>query len=79
MKLGAVPTVEPERSTAEMTLLEILTVKGKIDLSTRKRFILDGLSCSTAVPSNPEAMDDAEEDQVDVEKLAPVVLAIELL
>ena len=78
-QLGSLPDniPEPERSTAEMTLREILEVKGKMQLGHKRRVILDGLSCSVTRAS-PSAMDtDApNEEEFDVEKLAPVLLKL---
>ena len=78
-QLGSLPDniPEPERSTAEMTLREILEVKGKMQLGHKRRVILDGLSCSVTRAS-PSAMDtDApNEEEFDVEKLAPVLLRL---
>merc|ERR1719258_446809 len=78
-QLGSLPAdlPEPERSTAEMTLREILEVKGKMQLGHKRRVILDGLSCSVTRAS-PSAMDtDApNEEEFDVEKLAPVLLRL---
>ena len=78
-QLGSLPAdlPEPERSTAEMTLREILEVKGKMPLGHKRRVILDGLSCSVTRAS-PSAMDTDEptEEEFDVEKLAPVLLKL---
>jgi len=78
-QLGSLPDniPEPERSTAEMTLREILEVKGKMQLGHKRRVILDGLSCSVTRAS-PSAMDTDEptEEEFDVEKLAPVLLKL---
>ena len=78
-QLGSLPDniPEPERSTAEMTLREILEVKGKVQLGHKRRVILDGLSCSVTRAS-PSAMDTDEptEEEFDVEKLAPVLLKL---
>ncbi|KAJ8604786.1 hypothetical protein CTAYLR_001047 [Chrysophaeum taylorii] len=63
----------PERSTADMTIKEILELKGNLDLSGRRRVLLDGLSCSVVAPKqlDEDAMD---VDEIDVEKLAPVLI-----
>ena len=78
-QLGILPDNIPEavRSTVDMTLREILEVKGKMQLGHKRRVILDGLSCSVTRAS-PSAMDtDApNEEEFDVEKLAPVLLKL---
>ena len=86
--LGKLPDVlpDPGPSPKTMTLREILVAKGNMDLESRKRVLLDGLSCSISRPAKPEpnAMDvehagtmDLDED-CDVEKLAPVLLKINI-
>eukprot|EP00633_Aureoumbra_lagunensis_P004728 CAMPEP_0197315192 /NCGR_PEP_ID=MMETSP0891-20130614/37150_1 /TAXON_ID=44058 ORGANISM="Aureoumbra lagunensis, Strain CCMP1510" /NCGR_SAMPLE_ID=MMETSP0891 /ASSEMBLY_ACC=CAM_ASM_000534 /LENGTH=1066 /DNA_ID=CAMNT_0042804029 /DNA_START=460 /DNA_END=3660 /DNA_ORIENTATION=+ len=76
-KIGHLPEnfPPPEKSTAEMTLIEILQIKGNLDLTGRKRVLLDGLSCSIA-PAKPDDTDSMDVDEVDVEKLAPVLLKL---
>lgn len=75
-KLGALPDdiPTPERSTADMTLREILEIKGNVDLAGRRRVLLDGLNCS--VKPNSSGDDDMDVDEVDVEKLAPILLLL---
>jgi len=78
-KLGALPDhlPPPERSTADMTILEILQLKGHLDLTARRRVLLDGLSCSLpadALPDHGDTMMDL--DDIDVERLAPVLIKL---
>mmetsp|Transcript_12120 Transcript_12120/g.36413 ORF Transcript_12120/g.36413 Transcript_12120/m.36413 type:complete len:1221 (+) Transcript_12120:148-3810(+) len=80
-QLGALPTdlPPPEPSAADMTLREILQAKGKMALGHRTRVLLDGLSCSVSRPA-PNAMDTDQtyDEDFDVEKLAPVLLKLNL-
>ena len=85
--LGGLPAVlpAPEPSAKDLTLRAILEAKGNMNLASRKRVLLDGLSCSITRPAKVDAnaMDtdaggmDLDED-CDVEKLAPVLLKLNI-
>ncbi|KAJ1455118.1 hypothetical protein M885DRAFT_497769 [Pelagophyceae sp. CCMP2097] len=75
-KCGALPAATPgNKALEDMTIREILEIKGKLDVASRRFVILDGLSCSTASANQLGDAMDLDED-CDVEKLAPVVITL---
>jgi len=80
-QLGGLPAdlPEPGPDLAAMPLRDILEARGNMALGHRSRVLLDGLSCSVARPAAAsDAMGDEDFEDCDVEKLAPVLLKINL-
>ena len=80
-QLGGLPAdlPEPGPDLAAMSLRDILEAKGNMALGHRSRVLLDGLSCSVSRPAAAsDTMGDEDFEDCDVEKLAPVLVKVNL-